>query len=148
MDDFKAKLQVFGSNNGRTLTEIEMLWTAVFNADIRVLPRLLSSDLDKLKTKFNENNAEFLLQFIRSLPLDAVVLGAIGITDSKDVKKITKSKYKNVGSLFDISDNEESIKKGLGIDRPASATLWKFAERFARQATGKIMLAMLADTFN
>jgi len=140
MDDFKAKLQVFGSNNGRTLTEIEMLWTAVFNADIRVLPRLLNLDQTKLKAKFSESDSEFLLAFIRSLPLDAAVLGAVGVTDLEDVEAITKSKYKNVGSLFDSSDNEESIKKELGIDRPASATLWKFAERFARApAPGKMM---------
>ena len=134
MDDFKKRFQQFAEERGRSEDKIADLLKLLASSEVLVLPDILTSDLASLKTKFKDDS-EFLLGFIRSLRLDEAVLGAIGVTNPNTMEKKINSEYKTVGSLFDISDNEDSIKKGLDIDRPASATLWKFVERFTRPAT-------------
>ena len=109
---------------------------------------LLALDLAKLKAIIDEKDAQFLLAFIRSLPLDAAVLAAIGLEDQGDIKKIRDKGFTKVQSLFDNLHSESNVEDKLGLGPPASGAVWKFTERFTRQVTGKIMLAMLADTFN
>ena len=133
MDYFKAKLQVFGSDRGKDQNEIDMLWTTLFNAEIRVLSGLLDLDLATLKSTLNENDTKFMLGFIRSLPLDKNVMGVIEVTDPEDVEKVTKSTFRAVGSLFDNVRSESDVLAKLKVGSPASGNLWKFVERFTSQ---------------
>ena len=136
--DFNTRLHTFALSDDRPDAELTPVLANLVSKKVYNLSALLSLDLVKLKSWFEEEDADFLLRFIRSLPLDDAVLKAIGLSDSEDVEKIVKSKYKEIADLLDRFKSEVAIEQAFSIEPPASSSLWKFVERFTR-APGKII---------
>ena len=129
-ENLETKLRAFARQRKFTDGEFADMWSKLDSERVRELSGLLASDLAELNSKLGSVNAKFLLGFIRSLPLDEAVLGAIGLTDPEDVEKITKTKYKEIADLLDSFSSEVAIEKAFSLEPPASSRLWKFVERF------------------
>lgn len=129
MDDFRARLQSFCSDNGWTQFTFDVMWTALINASVYSLSCLLFFDLPSLRTTFEEHDAKFLQKFIQSLPLEPDVVRAIGIHDQDDARKI-RDKGFTVGDLLDNLKSESDVQEILELERPALGCVWNFTERF------------------
>ena len=139
---FNAQLRAFAQSESLPGEELTAVLSKLVSEKVYALPALLCLDQVKVNTRLGTVIAEFVLRFIRSLPLDADVLRAIGITKREDVETITKSEYEDVGDVFDNVKSESSVEEKLKVGPPASGRLWKFAERFAsagRLVSFKIM---------
>ena len=135
---FNSQLCAFAQYESLPVEELTAVLSKIVSEKVYALPTLLRLDQAKVNTSFGTSDARFLLGFIRSLPLDEAVLGAIGITDPEDVENITKSKYTGVGGLLVSFKTEDGIKNALKLDPPGSSLLWDFVERFTQQSTAPV----------
>ena len=83
----------------------------------------------------NAPDAQYVVDFVKSIRLSAKLLEAIGLRPAaaESVFKALPAGYETVQEIVDGFKNEGEIESKLGIEPPPSTTLWNFIAKWKEQ---------------